>query len=174
MLLSIITHIFQCSYIYTLGRNGRDDGANDLNLCNPNVSGHNTNNSGGVYGPYVFNDFTLGSASQTNIQTTVFHSLSTWNPYNSVLMQTAFTRRPPPVIYAGNPLTNVLTAAGPGGAGAYVQSGTNANLNFGADTTLIAKNSGASLGSVTRKIYLRFPVNLPPGQRVTQASLTMT
>ena len=149
-------------------------GANDLNLCNPNVSGHNTSNSGGVYGPYVFNGFTLGSASQTNIQTTVFHSLSTWNPYNSVLMQTEFTRRPPPVIYAGNPLTNVLTPAGPGGAGAYVQSGTNANLNFGADTTLIAKNSGANLGSVTRKIYLRFPVNLPPGQRVTQASLTMT
>ncbi len=147
---------------------------NDLNLCQPNVTGHDTNTTGGVYGPYVFNSFSQGSVTLSSIQTTLYHTMSTWNPYNVVLMRTRFTRRPPPIIYAGSLITNVITTGSPGGADATCQSGTNANSNLGTSATLGIKNNGATLGNVTRKTWLRFPVNLPPTQRVAGASLTLT
>ena len=154
-------------YIYLPG------GTNNT-LCDPNVTGHNLTTAGGVYGPYIFSQFSAGSASETNISTTLYHSLSTWNPYNSMLMRTKLTRRVPPVLYAGSRTTNSLTTAMLGGADAWVQSGTNADLNFGTNSFLWIKNDGPSLGDVTRKAWLKFPLSLAATQRVTSASLNLT
>ncbi|MBI3880237.1 MAG: DUF4185 domain-containing protein [Verrucomicrobia bacterium] len=148
-------------------------GANDTNLCDPNVTGHDTNTTGGVYGPYIFNQFSAGSADETNLTTTLYHSMSTWNPYNSVLMRTKLSRRVPPVIYAGGRATNFVTTAMPGGADAFGQSGTNADTNFGTNNNVAIKNNGTNLASATRKAWLRFPLNLPSTQRITSASLDL-
>jgi hypothetical protein len=149
-------------------------GANDTNLCQPNVTGHDLSNSGGVYGPYIFNAFSAGSASETNIQTTLYHTMSTWNPYNSVLMRAIFKRRPPPTIYTGARVTNSVSTASPGGADAFVFSGTNANSNYGTNLSLLIKNNGTNVSNFSRKAYLRFPLSLSSTQRVCSGSLTLT
>lgn len=38
---------------------------------------------GGEYGPYQFEDFAIGDSTQT----TIYYTMSTWNPYTSILMK---------------------------------------------------------------------------------------
>jgi hypothetical protein len=45
---------------------------------------------GGEYGPYVIDAFTRGEAGR---QSTIYFTLSTWNPYQVVLMKASLTRR---------------------------------------------------------------------------------
>jgi hypothetical protein len=45
---------------------------------------------GGVYGPYAIPRFT----STTPDGVALYFTLSTWNPYNSILMRTEFVRAP--------------------------------------------------------------------------------
>ena len=47
---------------------------------------------GGEYGPYVISDFTTGVAGQS---TTIYFTLSTWNPYQVVLMESTLQMVPP-------------------------------------------------------------------------------
>lgn len=49
----------------------------------------NKNNEwGGEYGPYQFEDFAIGDSTQT----TIYYTLSTWNPYTSILMKSKLKR----------------------------------------------------------------------------------
>ena len=50
------------------------------------------NDWGGEYGPYVIERFTKGDAARG--RTTIFYTLSTWNPYNVVLMTATLEARP--------------------------------------------------------------------------------
>jgi hypothetical protein len=50
------------------------------------------NEWGGEYGPYVVERFTKGAPGRT----TIYYTLSTWNPYNVVLMKSALEATPPP------------------------------------------------------------------------------
>jgi hypothetical protein len=45
---------------------------------------------GGCYGPYQFENFAVGDASRT----TIYFTLSTWNPYQVCLMKMTLGRKP--------------------------------------------------------------------------------
>lgn len=47
--------------------------------------------SGGLYGPYQFEDLAVGDARGT----TIYFTVSTWNPYTVVLMKASLKKRPP-------------------------------------------------------------------------------
>jgi hypothetical protein len=48
--------------------------------------------SGGDYGPYFISRFTTGDAARGT--STFYYTLSTWNPYTEVVMQTSIQRSP--------------------------------------------------------------------------------
>jgi hypothetical protein len=50
------------------------------------------NVSGGVYGPYQFAHFATGDSTAVNPSTTIYFTMSTWNPYNVVLMKAKLER----------------------------------------------------------------------------------
>ena len=79
----------------------------------------------------------------------------------------------PQVSSLGVPLvTNLLTTADAVGADAYVQAGTSQGVNFGSATTLAIKCGGATPSSVTRKVWLRFPMSA--GTNIVAAELRLT
>lgn len=45
------------------------------------------NTSGGVYGPYQFKQFATGDSAATHPSTTIYFTMSIWNPYTVVLMK---------------------------------------------------------------------------------------
>jgi hypothetical protein len=47
--------------------------------------------SGGPYGPYIISRYTQGTAGRT---TTIYWVMSTWNPYNTVLMKSTLALKP--------------------------------------------------------------------------------
>jgi Domain of unknown function (DUF4185) len=149
-------------------------GLNDTNLCVPNVPGHDTTAPGGVYGPYVFPAFTAGRAEVQRMDTTVYHTMSTWKPYNSVVMRTKFHRTAPPWITVGDLATNAVSTAQLGGADAMVMSGAHADTNFGSVARLIVENPGEGSTKPARKVYLRFPIPPSAPDRILAASLELT
>jgi hypothetical protein len=62
------------------------------NVNDPNSPGHN--NPGGVYAPYVIPRYTRGGLQNT----TIYYTMSTWNPYDVVLMRWVFLRKTGPRI----------------------------------------------------------------------------
>ncbi len=56
--------------------------------------GNRDNEWGGEYGPYMFKEFATGSDNRT----TIYFTMSTWNPYVSVLMKTELQVTNAPVI----------------------------------------------------------------------------
>lgn len=55
---------------------------------------HGSNQYGGEYGPYVIDAFTRGSVKAH--QTTIYFTMSTWNPYAVVLMKSTLAERSVP------------------------------------------------------------------------------
>jgi len=59
---------------------------------------------GGPYGPYIIDKFTKGD-DQTS---TIYFTLSTWNPYTTVLMEAQLEKSPQPIPEFPNTLSTVL------------------------------------------------------------------
>jgi Domain of unknown function (DUF4185) len=53
--------------------------------------------SGGEYGPYLICRFTKATSGEDTKQSRVYFVMSTWNPYNTVLMAATISGRPTPV-----------------------------------------------------------------------------
>jgi hypothetical protein len=49
------------------------------------ITGHRDNESGDVYGPYQITRYSTGKANEV---CELYYTMSTWNPYQSVLMRT--------------------------------------------------------------------------------------
>ncbi len=60
--------------------------------------GSRVNEYGGEYAPYVLNRYTTGEVGRS---TTVYFVMSTWNPYQTVLMKSTLRVEQPPVASAG-------------------------------------------------------------------------
>lgn len=50
---------------------------------------------GGEYGPYQFEDFATGDSTAANPSTTIYFTMSTWNPYTVVLMKAKLANQNP-------------------------------------------------------------------------------
>ena len=60
---------------------------------------------GGEYGPYMINRYTEGGVQDQEKWTTIYFTMSTWNPYQKVLMKTTLSTSLPGDVYPKDTLT---------------------------------------------------------------------
>jgi lysophospholipase L1-like esterase len=76
------------AFIYTA-----DTNYHDLNLAGPTIGNTDPGNTtGGAYAPYMIERFTQVAGSTL----TIYYTMSTWNPYTVVLMESRFSITHPP------------------------------------------------------------------------------
>ena len=156
-----------CDYVYDGVKIDTETGQETK--CN--VNGEQVNRKdvwGGEYGPFIINRYTTGVQDQ---KTTIYFTLSTWNPYQKVLMKTTLTVKD----------TSPPTITGP-----YYSSGCSYNPVNGAyfcnDVViwwLHSDNSGPE-GIDTDSVQVGYKdpndnyTNLTPGATITQSDGKVT